>query len=377
MMEQKDLELFQQFLAFQQMQEQKQVKPKKFVPKRRMKGNGSVYRLSENRRKPWIAAIQIGTDNITGKPIKETKTFETKEQAETWLDTYNLQRKGVITSSDIAVSTKHNKKCPTVDDIWDKINISNKSNSTKRAYEWAYDKLSSIHKMRMKDVNLHTLQPLFDKLENQQFSKTSMNHVKVVLSLIFDYAIKYDYIEKNYAQYVKFDSNHQKEVKSAYTHEDIHELFKYDEDIVIQFILISIYTGMRGGEILALKKENIHLEEGYMIGGLKTNNGIDRIIPIHDCIKPYVINFMDSKYLGMTYSGFKYHFDTTMKKLGMENFTIHSGRHTFATLANEYELNEYLTKKIMGHSSNDLTKDVYTHATTDRLISEVNKLPIF
>ena len=367
MMEQKDLELFQQFLAFQQMQEQKQLKPKKFIPRRREKGNGSVYRLSGNRRKPWIAAIQTGIDPITGKPIRETKTFATKEQAITWLDTYNLQRKGIIANSDIA--SKHNVNCPTVDDIWDKIDISKKSKSTQHAYLSAYNRLHSIHKTKMYDLNLHILQPIFDKMEAKKLSSASMNHTKTVLSMIFDYAIKYDYIEKNYADYIKYSSAHQKITKKAYSHDDIHKLFLHDDNIVIQFILISIYTGMRGGEILALKKENIHVEEGYMIGGLKTKNGINRIIPIHDYIKKYVKNFATSKYLGMTYDGFKYHFDRAMNDFEMDGYTIHSGRHTFATLANEYELNEYLTKKIMGHSSNDLTKDVYTHASKERLIT--------
>ena len=55
--------------------------------------------------------------------------------------------------------------------------------------------------------------------------------------------------------------------------------------------------------------------------------------------------------------------------------TPHSGRHTFATLANEYNLNEFLIKKIMGHSAKDLTRDVYTHVDIQRLVDEINKLP--
>ena len=53
----------------------------------------------------------------------------------------------------------------------------------------------------------------------------------------------------------------------------------------------------------------------------------------------------------------------------------YDARHTFATLCNEYELNDYLVKKMMGYSCKDLTKDVYTHASIERLVNEVNKLP--
>lgn len=135
-----------------------------------------------------------------------------------------------------------------------------------------------------------------------------------------------------------------------------------------------IYTGMRPSELLKLKKEDIHLEERYIVGGIKTKNGINRIIPIHGCISKYVKNLSDSNILGSTYQNYLYHFNKCKDALKFE-CTPHSGRHTFATLANEFELNEFLVKKIMGHSAKDLTKDVYTHVDTKRLIDEINKLP--
>lgn len=39
-------------------------------------------------------------------------------------------------------------------------------------------------------------------------------------------------------------------------------------------------------------------------------------------------------------------------------------------------LSEYARKKIMGHSSQDITDDVYTHAPIKYLIQEVNKIKI-
>lgn len=63
-----------------------------------------------------------------------------------------------------------------------------------------------------------------------------------------------------------------------------------------------------------------------------------------------------------------------MNHLKMKH-NLYDARHTFATLCNEFELNDYLVKKMMGHSCKDLTKDVYTHASIERLVNEVNKLP--
>lgn len=52
-----------------------------------------------------------------------------------------------------------------------------------------------------------------------------------------------------------------------------------------------IYTGMRIGELYKTKKENVHLDEHYMIGGEKTAAGIDREIPISTTIINVVERF--------------------------------------------------------------------------------------
>jgi len=50
----------------------------------------------------------------------------------------------------------------------------------------------------------------------------------------------------------------------------------------------SAFIGMRPGELLKMKTENVNLEGRYMIGGSKTKAGRGRIIPIHDDIFPLV-----------------------------------------------------------------------------------------
>lgn len=59
-------------------------------------------------------------------------------------------------------------------------------------------------------------------------------------------------------------------------------------------MLILLYSGMRTGEIRQLRTENIFLEQNYIIGGIKTEAGIDRIIPIHPKIKDLIIKYYES-----------------------------------------------------------------------------------
>lgn len=58
------------------------------------------------------------------------------------------------------------------------------------------------------------------------------------------------------------------------------------------------------------------------------------------------------------------------------NHTPHECRHTFATFATASNMNKVLIKKIIGHSSGDLTEDVYTHAFIEDLVEEIDKMNI-
>jgi len=100
---------------------------------------------------------------------------------------------------------------------------------------------------------------------------------------------------------------------------------------------------MRPSELLGIKIENINLDERYMVGGVKTKAGKNRIIPIHSKILPFVKHLYSDKktYLveysenkPMSRSKFIYEFEKTMKCLNM-NHLPHDGRHTFASMANK------------------------------------------
>ncbi len=41
-------------------------------------------------------------------------------------------------------------------------------------------------------------------------------------------------------------------------------------------------------ELLEIESENVHLNERYMIGGVKTEAGKNRVIPIHESIVPLI-----------------------------------------------------------------------------------------
>lgn len=85
-----------------------------------------------------------------------------------------------------------------------------------------------------------------------------------------------DIVVKNYAEFVKVPKFEKKE-KRIFTAEEIASLWKCSDQKPVQAVLFMIYTGFRIGEVLALRVEDVHLSEGYIIGGEKTEAGKDFI----------------------------------------------------------------------------------------------------
>ena len=131
---------------------------------------------------------------------------------------------------------------------------------------------------------------------------------------------------------------------------------------------------MRPSELLSIKTEDINLSEKYIVGGLKTKAGKNRVIPISNKIMPLVLKRYnsDNKYfIDMSYSAYKKRFLELMNELNM-NHLPHDCRHTFASMANTAGVNPTSVKLIMGHASKDLTERVYTHKAVTELINAVN-----
>ena len=74
----------------------------------------------------------------------------------------------------------------------------------------------------------------------------------------------------------------------------------------------------------------------------------------------------------MQYSNYRREkFDNVMEKLRMEH-NPHDCRHTFASLMDTANANKLCIKRIMGHSSQDITEDVYTHKSIEELIENID-----
>lgn len=309
---------------------------------RRANGTGSIRKLCGKRRKKYQVIVTIKNENV--RKQKHLGTFHTKKEAQTFLNEYlRNEHHESITFKEIY-------------DSWSNSHYKKISNSTVQGYEVIYRKCKNIHARDIKTLKYNELQDVIDEL-----SITSRRIGKTFLKMIFDYAIKNDYIEKNYADYIICEKYNAKE-KRIFTKEEIAKLEK-DTSKYATAAKILLYTGMRISELLNLTEDAIDISNKKIsIQKSKTDSGI-RCIPIHE-------NILDCFVIKKE----KITYDTIRNYLRQHyNHSTHDCRHTFATRCRELNIDEHVTKLILGHSTNDLTLRVYTHINFSQIYKEFSK----
>ena len=349
-------------------------------------GYGSVIKLGGKRRNPYAVRTTVFVkDEETGytkQKFKYLAYFSKPELAYAFLADYN---KGIVVDEHIKFT-----EAPTFAEIYDKWKAYRKSlknqitASSWKNYEIAFNHFSVLHDRKIISIRQEDIQNCFNKYNNK--SKSSISCMRALIKAVYKYSINNGFVDKDMTEGLVFEwIASTEQIHSRYSDEEIERLWKSLYEINnVDIILIMIYTGLRPTELLEIRTENVHLDEKYMVGGMKTEAGRDRIIPICNKILPLVKNrydknktFLINNKYGNHYTYGTYmngNFNTCMNKLGMTHLP-HDGRHTFASLMDSADANEVCTKLIMGHSmKNDVTKGTYTHKTLEELLAEVNKI---
>lgn len=170
---------------------------------------------------------------------------------------------------------------------------------------------------------------------------------------------------------------------------------------------VAMYAGLRNGEVCALKVKDINLVKGLInvdktlyrtrtmndkteIVVSKTKNKRQRFVPIPDELKQDLQKYIDSmpvdmkndpeQFLFVNKRGkpleprrLLYHFKKLLKEAGLQNIRFHNLRHTFATRCLECGIELKIVSKILGHSTIQITADLYTHVTNRAMQKAMTK----
>lgn len=365
------------------MSEQKPRKKKK----RRMRlppGLGSVHLIGDEkqRRKPWRARVQshVELDVKTGTAKKKYITvgcFATEMEAIEALMNY---RKNPFTLDASSCTFEE------LFERWKEKKYPDLSFSGQTGYNSAYKNSQGLYKMKMRDIKAYHLDEV---MQQQTGGYQVQNRLRSFWSQLFKYAMENDIIEKNYAEFVKLKDKPTETTRTAIPPEGRAKIWQAVQagDQAAELAMIYIYTGMRPSELLEIEKKNVDLDARIMVGGLKTEAGKNRRIPIHRTILPFIERLMQGtgdylvprkakrSNIRTIYQAFMLEqWQPLMQRLGMEEYTPHYCRHTCATMLREADVAEDLKKLILGHKSEDIT-DRYTHHPDSMLLEAIDKLP--
>lgn len=172
-------------------------------------------------------------------------------------------------------------------------------------------------------------------------------------------------------------------------------------------IYISLYTGIRLGELCALRWDKIDFRQKMIsvertmqrfkdysqssvkktkiVETLPKSNCAIRTIPIPDfllqllCVKSsgiesqaYLLTGQSDKFMEPRLV--EYHFQNIMRKLEIENVNFHCLRHTFATRCVELGFDVKTLSAILGHATIYITMNRYVHPTMDMKRNNMEKL---
>ena len=322
---------------------------------KRANGTGTVYKLQGRGRRPWVAAKN---KVIIGYYEKKTDAIEALEK---------------LSGKDL--SERYNMTFADVYEEWSKEHLRGLSQSSVYVYSRAYNIFQPLHKKRFRDLRTADYQAVIDQYLDM--SHSTLADYKLLVVQMSKWAIREELITTNFASFVQLPKAEKKE-KVVFTDKEI-QLMEDDGSEAAALVLMLIYTGMRISELFTLKVADYH--DSYVIGGVKTDAGKNRVIPIRPEGRKYFAYFAERATGDLLISGYQgkktpsrfreQDYYPMLERLGIEHKTPHSTRHTYASWAAKSGMPPEVLQKILGHAKYTTTAEIYIHSDIDRLIEAV------
>ena len=253
----------------------------------------------------------------------------------------------------------------------------------------------------------HDVQAFVLKKIEHGLSAKSVKDILVVLKMVMKFGVKNEWM--NHCEWdIKFPVNSQPkelEVLSVANHKKILDYVQHNFTFMSLGIYISLSTGLRIGEICALKWSDINVADGkitvqrtieriYMVEGEKKHTQLVintpktvnscREIPISKellaMVKPmkkvvnadfYVLTNEDKPTEPRTYRNY---YNRLMEKLDIPKLKYHGLRHSFATRCIEAGCDYKTVSVLLGHSNISTTLNLYVHPNMEQKKRCINKM---
>ena len=336
-------------------------------------GYGSITKLCGNRRRPFLVRTAAIYDD-EGKALREIIGY------------YEKHREAILALAEYnkAPTKNINMTLEELCENWKKTRAFTRLNvNTQNNYNAAWKKRVSVLKdIKVRDIETEDLQEIIDEAEENDNSRSSMEKDKALMTILFDYAQQKNIVLQNYAKFVILPTLGDKKERDAFTDIELTKIEQFKEPYA-ELILVMCYTGFRIKEFLTLTPFSYDQLNQTLTGGMKTEAGKDRVIPLHQKIIPIVRKWASKKGEALFCQENGKEFSTgrfrtkfyypTLEKIGVRKLTPHCTRHTFATLLHNAGVEPIEIQYLMGHAKYAQSVK-YTHTQMDRLKSAVSAM---
>lgn len=378
---------------------------------KRGNGEGSVCRRPDGR---WQGSITIGRDD-RGRLIR--KYFYGKTRKET---SEKLNRAIEELRDNRFINKSDN---PTVEQWCHEWLWSYKRNSVKQKTFDQYETILRTHiipdigDIRLADLKTMHIQRIINKMYDSGLSHRTIEVMKIVMHAALKQAQRNKLVGENVCENVVLPRKQPKRIRVLNEDEQTKLIAALKDNYIGRGLLFALYTGMRRGEVLALKWSDYDKNEKtisitkalsrvrtYNKNGNKTMLTVTtpktdtsiRTVPLIDkavellaehkrkqerymeLVGDYYTDndliFSSSRGDYLDPGNFNRKLNKTVKKIGIAQISPHALRHSFATRGLEAEVSLKAMQELLVHSSITVTGDIYTHILKEQKRKEISKL---
>ncbi len=351
--------------------------------------------LEKRYNKSWTIVLDLGRDE-NGKRKRVAKSFRgTKREAEK-----ELTRLLAEAEQGIFVLPTNNTVADFLKAWLDKYARPNLARTTVEGYDIAINKhlIPELGTVPLEKLTPLQIQSYCAKKLKEVSPRTVQLHYTVLREAL-GHAVKWQLLARNPADAVDRPKYKRPNIDSLNVQE-LHKFLDYVQRSHHQdhnLIFIAVYTGMRLGELLALRWEDVDLEQGRIfvrraahytgkegldIGIPKTEKSRRQIILPPTAVKALKQQkeaverakklqpelYEDNDLVFPTIDGkmqnpknVSHRFSALAKKTGFPGLTFHGLRHTHASLLLAEGVHPKVVQERLGHSTISITLDTYSH----------------
>jgi excisionase family DNA binding protein len=216
----------------------------------------------------------------------------------------------------------------------------------------------------------------------EDVSRSTINRELTILKKMFNLAIDWGLTTNNPVRRVKLFSEKDTQKERILTPEEEARLLEQSPDYLRPILMMALDTGMRRGEILRLRWEDVDLKV-KQIAVKHTKNGKDRFVPINARLLA-VLSLLGpprgksgfvfpNPATGKPYTEVKKSFKRACDRAGIKGLRFHDLRHTFASRLVEVGVDIVTIRDLLGHFSIKVTQR-YTHSGKNQKAAAVELL---